>query len=84
MNNLYRDYTYKQELNSADLMMLGIHLEDTENCHNKVVFCNQVFGLFNDVAAKSRKQLEKYIDLNFTVTTDYPYIWTDVNEFAYE
>ncbi len=75
------DYKYKQELNSADLMMLGCHLEETTNHHNKVSFCNEVFGLFNDRSEKAREQLNKYIDDNYTVSTVYPYIWEDINTY---
>jgi len=77
MNNLYNEYKYKQELNSADLMMLGIRLEETDNHHNKVCFCNEVFGLFNDRSEVARQQLNEYIDANYTVTSVYPYVWAD-------
>lgn len=77
------EYKYKKQLNESDLMMLGCILEGTDRHHNKVSFCNEIFGLFNERAEKSREQLEKYIDDNFTVSESYPYIWTDTREWAY-
>ena len=79
--NMIKDYRYKKELNSAELMMFGCILEDTHTYHNAVMFCNDIFGLFNEVAEESRVQLYEYIEENFTmISGSKEYKWTDKND----
>ena len=83
--NDIKQYRYKKELNSADLMMLGCILETTHSYKNIVIFCNDIFGLFNNYAEKSRVQLYEYLTENFIpqIEKTEPYLtytWIDKSE----
>jgi len=82
---IYKNYTYKTELNEADLIQLGCMLESTEKHHNVISFCNDVFGCLNDKSRKAKDQLIEYVSKNFEVTVDtsgnYPtYQWVEITD----
>ena len=86
-NTEYKEYTYKTELNDAEIMMLGCMLESTEKHHNAVSFCNEVFGVFNERSEVARLQLEDYIKENYKVVESHngnyqTYKWIDLNPWA--